>query len=327
MKKGLLRFGVAVLIVLALVFAADRVIGRVMNNLLPMISNHGDSGKTYFSLHDVNTPIVIVGSSRAAHHYVTEMIEDSLKMPAYNVAIDGCFFSYNCCVINSILERYSPKLIIWENGNEYLYDGIADPLEALYPYYTKNEWVLRTIQEEKPWTEYVRLNSDIYRYNSKIHRILIRYMTRHSFVDGTIKGYEPSPKKQLKKQLELEKETVESTSLSETKIERFRYTLERAQKMGVCIVVVDSPKYLLRSYDNISASKMQELCNQFGALYLDNSQLPYFLEHPELFNDSVHLNDDGAKLYTSLFLNTIKHFMSDSIPNNKPFEKRPCSVN
>ena len=43
MKKGLLRFGVTVLAVLALVFAADRVIGRVMDKTLPMISNQGDA--------------------------------------------------------------------------------------------------------------------------------------------------------------------------------------------------------------------------------------------------------------------------------------------
>lgn len=312
MKKGLLRFGVTVLAVLAFVFVADRVIGRVMDKTLPMISNQGDAGKTYFSLYDVNTPIVIVGSSRASHHYVTEMIEDSLKMPAYNVAIDGCFFSYNSCVINSILDRYTPKLIIWENGNEYLYDSISDPLESLYPYYSQNECVMCAIKEELPWAEYMRLNSNLYRYNSKIHRILTRYVTRHSFVDGTIKGYEPSPKKQLKKQLELEKEELESTTLSKSKIERFRSTLERAQTMGVRIVVVDSPKYKLRTYENLSASKMQEICERYGALYLDNSQIAFFLDHPELFNDAVHLNDDGAKIYTSLFLNEINHYLTDS---------------
>ena len=317
MKKGLLRFVITILAVLALVFAADRAIGRVIDRMLPQISNHGEIGKTYFSLFDVNTPIVIVGSSRAAHHYVTEMIEDSLKMPAYNVAIDGCFFNYNCCVINTILDRYTPKMIIWENGNEYLYDSIYDPLESLYPYYSQNEWVLRTIQEEQSCTEYVRLNSKIYRYNSKIHRILVRYMTRHSYIDGTIKGYDPSPRKQLKKKLELAKEELKSTTLSETKIERFHSLLERAQKMGVCIVVVDSPKYKLRTYENLSASKMQEICERYGAKYLDNSQLSFFLEHPELFNDANHLNDDGAKIYTSFFLNEINHYLSDSIQYKK----------
>lgn len=317
MKKGLLRFGVAVFAVLALVFAADRAIGRAMNNMLPQISNQGDAGKTYFSLHDVNTPIVIVGSSRAAHHYVTEMIEDSMKLPAYNVAIDGRFFSYNCCVINWILDRYTPMLIIWENGNEYLYDSIKDPLESLYPYYSQNEWVLRTIQEELPWTEYFRLNSNIYRFNSEIIRIFVRYMTRRSFIDSTIKGYEPSPKKQLKEQLELKKEEIKSTTLSETKIERFRSVLERVQKRGVRIVVVDSPKYMLRSKENLSASKMKEICERYGAQYIDNSQLSYFLEHPELFYDAGHLNDDGAKIYTSLFLNEINHYLSEYIQHKQ----------
>ena len=133
MKKGLLRFCVSALALLVLVFAIDRILGILLDNMLPQISNQGDSGKTYFSLYEVKTPIVIVGSSRAAHHYVTEMIEDSLKSPAYNVARDGCFFSYNCCVINSILDRYTPELIIWEIGTEYLYDGVNDPMESLYP--------------------------------------------------------------------------------------------------------------------------------------------------------------------------------------------------
>lgn len=305
MKKGLLRFGVAILIVLVSVAVVDMAVGKVMDWMLPKISNQGDSGKTYYSLNDVNTPVVIVGSSRAAHHYVTEMIEDSLLMPAYNVARDGCFFSYNCCVINSILDRYAPELIIWENGTEYLYEGISDPLESLYPYYSQNKWVSRTIQEELPLTEYLRLNSNIYQYNSIVHRILMRYRGRHSFLDGTIKGYLPLAPKQLKKQLALEKEELESSALSETKIERFRSTLERAQKIGVRIVVVDSPKYKLRTYENLSASKMQELCERYGALYIDNSQLPYFLDHPELFNDATHMNDDGAKVYTELFLKQI----------------------
>ena len=305
MNKGLLRFGVAILIVLVSVAVVDMAVGKVMDWMLPKISNQGDSGKTYYSLNDVNTPVVIVGSSRAAHHYVTEMIEDSLLMPAYNVARDGCFFSYNCCVINSILDRYAPELIIWENGTEYLYEGISDPLESLYPYYYQNKWVSRTIQEELPLTEYLRLNSNIYQYNSIGHRILMRYRGRHSFSDGTIKGYLPLAPKQLKKQLALEKEELESSALSETKIERFRSTLERAQKIGVRIVVVDSPKYKLRTYENLSASKMQELCERYGALYIDNSQLPYFLDHPELFNDATHMNDDGAKVYTELFLKQI----------------------
>ena len=80
MRKGLLRFCIIVIIVLLGVVAIDITIGKVMDRMLPKISNQGDTGKTYYSLNDVNTPVIIVGSSRAAHHYVTNMIEDSLRM-------------------------------------------------------------------------------------------------------------------------------------------------------------------------------------------------------------------------------------------------------
>ena len=196
-------------------------------------------------------------------------------------------------------------MIIWENGTDYLYEDIEDPLESLYPYYYSNTWVNKTIKEERPFTEYARLNSRIYQYNSIVHRVLSRYFGRSSFVDETIKGYLPLKPKTLKKALELSPENISSKVLSETKVERFRKTLERAKKQGVRLIVVDSPKFKERDKNNLSAVKMKEICQQYGVTFLDNSQLTYFLEHPELFNDATHMNDDGAKIYTELFLKQI----------------------
>lgn len=309
MKKGLSRFCVAVLVVLAMVTVVDVTVGKVMDWMLPQISNQGDTGKTYYSLNDVYTPVVIVGSSRAAHHYVTQIIEDSLGMPAYNVARDGCFFSYNCCVVNSILDRYTPKLIIWENGTEYLFDGFDDPLENLYPYYKRNSWVTSTIQEELPWTEYARLNSRVYQYNSVVHRVLMRYAGRHSFEDGTEKGYLPLLPKELKKALELKEVEQKYTGLSRTKIERFKATLSHAKEKGVNVVVVDSPMYRLCDVNNKSSIEMQKICKMYGVLFLNNSQLPEFFEHQEYFNDAIHMNDVGARKYTDMFLKQITSYL------------------
>lgn len=309
MKNGLLKFCVVVFVILASVAVVDSILGKVLDCMLPQISNQGDTGKTYYSLYDVDTPIVIVGSSRAVHHYVAKMMEDSLGLPAYNVARDGCFFSYNCCVINSIMDRYTPKLIIWENSTDYLYDGVEDPLESLYPYYDQNEWVTRTIKTELPWTEYTRLNSRIYQYNSVIHRIFMRYRQRNSFTKDIEKGYLPLKPKKLRKALELKRVESKNAKLSETKIERFRSILERAQKKGVKMVVVDSPMYRLCDVNGESAITMKSICGQFGALFLDNSQLPEYLDHPEYFNDATHMNTDGAEHYTRLVLNQIEEFL------------------
>ena len=311
MKKGLSRFCIAVLIILISVAIVDSAIGKVMDWMLPKISNQGDTGKTYFSLYDVESPIVIVGSSRASHHYVTQIIEDTLGMSAYNVARDGCFFSYNCCVVNSILDRYSPELIIWENGTDYLFNGFDDPLENLYPYYKRNKWVTSAIQEELPWTEYVRLCSRIYQYNSVMHRILMRYLRRSSFYDETEKGYMPLQPKSLRKALELKPIACNYTELSRTKVERFRATLSRAQEKGVKVVVVDSPMYRLCDVNNESAVEMRKICKMYGTLFLNNSQLPEFINHPEYFNDATHMNSIGSISYTKYVLRQIKEYLSN----------------
>lgn len=308
MKKGTKKFGLSIIIVLIFVSVVDVIVGKTMDSMLPLISNQGDTGKTYFSLNEVNTPVVIVGSSRAAHHYVSQMIEDSCDMQVYNVARDGCFFTYNYCVINSILDRYSPKIIIWENDFNYLYQGVEDPLEDLYPYYSKNKWITGVINEECLWKERVRLSSNLYLYNSCVHRILMRYISRNSFVDGTQKGYLPlMPKAQLQP-LELTHEKETHHQLCQKKMERVRATLIRASENHVKLVIVDSPKYKICNQNNSSTKMMHKICDECGALFLDNSQLPEILSHVEYFNDAVHMNDDGAKIYTNIFISQIKDF-------------------
>ena len=62
MKKGIKKFGLSIIIVLIFVSVVDVIVGKTMDSMLPQISNQGDAGKTYFSLNEVNTPVVIVGS-------------------------------------------------------------------------------------------------------------------------------------------------------------------------------------------------------------------------------------------------------------------------
>lgn len=299
------RLVTIVLMVLAVVVVLDWTVGKALDAMLPQISQ-GEMGKTDFALNEVNTPVVIVGSSRAAHHYVTQMVEDSLGMPAYNVGLDGRFFSFNCCVINSILDRYSPSLIIWEISQDGLFEQVSDPMESLYPYYRKNSWVTATIKSGAPWTERVRLNSKVYRYNSKILRVAMRYLGRNSFVDGTVKGYLPLPPKKHLNPLELTEEPMIQDEVDEAKVERFRSILCRAREKGVKLIVVESPKYKITCGESLSADLMKSLCEEYGVRFIDNSQIQFFLEHPELFSDATHLNDDGAKVYTEMFLKEIR---------------------
>lgn len=312
MLRGLIRFGLAVAIVLLVVAAIDFAAGKVLNGMVPRISGKSDIDivRVYYGLYCVKTPVVIVGSSRASHHYDPVIISDSLGLDAYNVGLDGRSLNHNCCVINSILDRYSPALIIWENGTDYLFNETNDPLEKLYPYYLKNAWVKETINEELSWTERVRLYSclcsSLYRYNPNVHRVVFQYLKSRSMPPDTLKGFMPlTPASNAK--LDLDTVPVTAHELSPTKVRHLEALLRRVQERGVKMVMVDSPKYLIiPNRDNSSSRLTRELCRKYGVMLIDNSQQPFFLKHKEYFKDDIHFNANGAKVYTEFFVRQYK---------------------
>lgn len=305
MEKELKKFLISSAIVLLIVIALDFALGKTMNAMMPNTTNRDAIGKTYFSLNEVSTPIVITGSSRAAHHYVTTTIEEKFNLPAFNVAVDGCLFSYNYCVINSILDRYSPEIIIWECDCNSLYEAVEDPFESLYPYYKQNIHATNIIKSENKFSDIFKLNSNLYKYNSIAHKILMMNILKNSFQDKNIKGYSPL-KPRINSAMKLEENSErDNLKLSPSKIKFFENTLEKAKNKGIKVIVADSPKYMLLPSDNQSSDMMKELCDKYGMTFINNTQLPQFLEHPEYFNDRTHLNDNGAKAYTDIFVSQI----------------------
>lgn len=309
--KGLRRFLFSVLVILCAVVVADIILGKIMNWMLPQISPKTAVGKTCFALDKVDTPVVIVGSSRASHHYVTQMIEDSLGLDVYNVGRDGCFFSDNVCIINSILDRYSPELIIWELSDNPLYVNGDDPLESLYPYYGGKPWVTDIIDMEEDTDVRLCLKSSLYRYNSQILRICLWWLQKNGGPDVD-KGYDPLlPKKWIVPSNEKDKKAQER-DIDSCKVQFLVNVIDRAKMGGVNLIVVNSPVYSddedVKSVPD--GSLMREILSEKGICYLDNRRLGEFIGHPEYFNDRTHLNRTGAEVYTRIFLGQLKGIKS-----------------
>ena len=49
----------------------------------------------------------------------------------------------------------------------------------------------------------------------------------------------------------------------------------------------------------------------YGTLFLNNSQVPEFINHPEYFNDATHMNSIGSIPYTKYVLRQIKEYLSN----------------
>lgn len=302
MYKSILKLCRSVLIVVVLVAIVDIAVGYVMDWILPRTGNKGDLCLTNLGVNVIETPIVIVGSSRASHHYDPRIFADSLGRATYNVGTDGCFFTHNCCVINSILERYSPELIIWEFEPSYLFEHSADDITSMYLYYNKRDYITKTLNEVLPRSEVVKLNSNIYRYNSKFIRVLTRYLQNNDTPDE-YSGYEPSAPKSLKEPLSLVEEKSSSTSvIDSSKLYRFKETVENAKTKGCKIALVNSPRYAIDS-NVYMTDTVTDLCHEQGVSFIDCSQL--YINHPEYFNDPSHLNAIGADFYTKHIISLI----------------------
>ena len=100
-----------------------------------------------------------------------------------------------------------------------------------------------------------------------------------------------------------------NSNISAIKEERFRSVIERAKALGVQMIVVDSPKYILEG-ETASQKQMQTICESYGVPFIDNKALPLIIDNKAYFNDYNHMNDNGARVYTAYFLQQIKQFIA-----------------
>ena len=303
MKRGLLRFFTVVIIVLTIVVGIDVLVGKVMHLSLQRIGSDGQLGKTNYTLYEVDAPIVIIGSSRASHHYDSKIIADSIGKGTYNAGRDGCFFTHNCCVINTILDRYTPEIIVWEFNPFYLCEDAEDPVTSMYPYYGELDYVTDVLNDKLPTNEKIKLKSNIYRYNSLFLRVLTRVLLNRDYADLSL-GYEPLAPKELLTPLVLLESKEEAKRVDNKAVMRFVETLKKAKSKGTKVLVVNSPRYEIKN-DVKLIDKVVELCATEDAVYVDKTSL--FNDKPEFFNDITHMNLLGTEQYTKDVIEEIKN--------------------
>ena len=147
-NRTFIAFCLKVIVFVLLLFLVDRGIGSVfvaMKDHGLKINSENMWLKTAFVVEKVDAEVLIIGSSKASHHYVPAIIADSLQMTVYNCGQDGCFFLYQNCIINMVLDRYKPQMIFWDLQSECFSRGDNmqeyQNLRYLSPYYGKNHWV------------------------------------------------------------------------------------------------------------------------------------------------------------------------------------------
>ena len=130
-------------------------------------SKGGDTWRINFICNSVNDDILVFGSSRALHHYNPVILSDSLNLSCYNCGQGGNGAILNEARYQLILQRYKPKVLIYDVFPEFDLLGGEDNhkyLRYLKAYYERKG--IPEVFESIDGLEKYKMLSQMYRYNS-----------------------------------------------------------------------------------------------------------------------------------------------------------------
>ena len=309
MKKDYTRFLKTILIAIVLLVGVDVAVGVVSDRLMDKLPDYGgDMAKDNFRLHRLETDVVILGSSRGCKHYVSQQLNDSIDaylgkhFTLYNASISAKKLNSNSCAAEMLITRYRPQLVIYDIFEELLCDDQVDDIEFSAPFYWKDSIVGRYLDDIGSRERWL-MKSSLYRYNSKLFRIVSSIASPERPNDG----YEPLRGTHQDLTHHEEGDVVSTPlELDGYTLNNFETVLRKYSSAKIPLVVACSPRF----HPTDNNKRVAAICDKYGIPFIDFYDMPFFNDRPELFFDARHLNDEGAHIFTAMFFEQLKPFLS-----------------
>ncbi len=308
MKKFFINF----IVLAVLLFTADRIVGvcfrAIDHRLLSYpIGYHNSYEKTMAGCNSED--MIIIGHSRARHHYIPTIIQDSLGITVVNAAKDGTGFLTQAILINGMLQHCTPKYVLWEVRPNIFHKSSnrdIDRLTDLFPFYDTDSLSHVYAQRRCPYEKY-KLLSYAYRNNGRFWgRIEQLIMGRE---DNGLKGY--CPTKSSNKYPEFKHYDYED-AYDISREDLFVMVADNVSKSGAKLVMAISPQYeTSNAYDLTETNRFFSVADSLGVPVLDFFYDSSFMIHPEWFKDHTHLNADGAIHYMQILIPELKQIIDD----------------
>lgn len=302
MKKYIIN----ILLFFAIVVVIDLCVG-LLGDYLQTHAKGGDTRKTNDLVQLDQHDILVFGSSRANHHYDTPFLSDTLGLDVYNAGYDGNGVVLSYGLLSIILERYQPKLIIIDDEpcfdiNVYAGDnGNKRYIAPLKPYY-HNEYVANLIKGVSK-EEYYKSFSGMIRYNTTIISKAMDYIIGRPVKN---QGYVPMSGVYSG---DPEAKEAKTPPVDNFKLSCFEKMLALAKAKEVPVIIVASPKY-----GELNSKDLQpviDLCEKYKVPFIDYYAEEEFMRHKEWFNEPMHLNAYGARVFSLKLLDDINQYINN----------------
>ena len=294
-KDGFLK---SLAVVAMLLVAVDVGFGLLFDRLFLGLPLRDKIPSTLCHRHSDSPEVLLIGSSRCHHHYDAALLRDALsgvwgeEVSIYNFGLDGVYVNSSLCAIESMLERYSPRLIVLDVGSHEFDTSYRNTVAIASPLYWHDKVVKRYINEANCVNKVVMLSS-LYRYRDAMpFRMGEVYLTG----SDSLLGYLPL-QETMDTMVVYPKGPTEEEFVADTVVERsFRRVMALCLRKGVPVIVVDSPRYCPADNSNY----VRQLCASCDVPFIDFYDTDFFNSHPELFYEPAHLNAQGASCFTAL---------------------------
>jgi hypothetical protein len=312
-----------IFIFILIVVTLDQVLGSILRKYY-FTQTSGPNQILTNTFKDCEADILIFGNSRAMYHYDTRLIKDSLKMSCFNVGQPGAvsiFVPY--ALFKVITNRYTPKVIIFEFNADYNGGlGSYDRLSILLPYYDEYPEIRPIILLRSPY-EKIKLMSAIYPFNSNIVYIINHNINKakvrkaYNEFDGFIPLKQEwhnigtsEMKAELEKEAEIERDFFMKSHLDTNIVNALENITQMCQEKNIPLFIINSPIFHVINEKPIPFTPSEKLAldfiNKNKVKYFDFSFDSTFKGHMELFIDRLHLNENGAKIFTNLVIDVLK---------------------
>jgi hypothetical protein len=178
-------------------------------------------------------------------------------------------------------------------------DGIYD---ILRPYYNMGYTSIDEHLESYSGSKRILLHSNLIRYNTIWIRVIL-YM----FFDKSIYPQNGFMPKEVPLTLAQQKIMSYCATPSKEKLETIERIIKKCKTKGINIVICFPPTLQIFPQKPIPCVEaVEQICKKNNSYCITNYDCQYYQERPELFFDDVHLNINGAKLYSKDFANQLK---------------------
>lgn len=302
--KDFIRFVGSAILVLIIVFFVDNTLGPILNKVG---SKHAD---IKFAIAENNrADVALIGASVTYNQYNSSILSDTLQMSVYNYGRGGSNIYTTYCMAHYLIEKSPtpPRIIIYNPCHIDLMDSPGWNTEKLgeltFGYHTDS--VIHDVvnmQGIKKKVEYNLLN--LYSHNSNVFRY-VKNIVHKNYIDAN-NGYSPLYAEWSEP---IEESPHSIYELDDCKINYFErlYSLCKENNILFCISI--APSFMHFSEEPKWVSYIKEFSYNNNVIFLDYTGQEYYINHPELYYNPMHLNSTGATHFSKEFAHELKNIL------------------